>query len=139
MDKILGMEAAVLSVAAGARIVEKHFTLDKNYSDFRDHQLSSDPKEFKILVEKIRKVENLMGHGEELIQESEKENNIHMRRSIAVKKNLPQGHVINIEDITWVRPGTGIAPGEENLVCGMTLNRNILKGQLIEKDYLIKK
>ena len=138
-DHTNGIEACLIAVSLGAKIIEKHFTIDKNYSDFRDHQLSSDPKEFKILVEKIRKVENLMGHGEELIQESEKENNIHMRRSIAVKKNLPQGHVINIEDITWVRPGTGIAPGEENLVCGMTLNRNILKGQLIEKDYLIKK
>ena len=74
-DHTLGLDAAVFSVFAGARIIEKHFTLNKNFSNFRDHQLSSDPKEFKILVEKIRKVENLMGHGEELIQESEKENN----------------------------------------------------------------
>ena len=49
-DHTIGITAAVLSVIAGARIVEKHFTLDKNYSDFRDHKLSADPKEMSLMV-----------------------------------------------------------------------------------------
>ena len=53
-DHTLGIEAAVLSVALGARIVEKHFTLDHNYSDFRDHKLSADPKGFREMVLRIR-------------------------------------------------------------------------------------
>ena len=56
-DHTLGIEAAVSSVLVGARIVEKHFTLDKNYSDFRDHQLSADPDEMNMLVKEIRKTE----------------------------------------------------------------------------------
>ncbi len=54
-DHTLGTEAAVLAVAAGARIVEKHFTLDKHHSDFRDHQLSADPAEMEMLVKRIRR------------------------------------------------------------------------------------
>jgi sialic acid synthase SpsE len=138
-DHTDGIEACLTAVSLGSKIIEKHFTIDKKYSDFRDHQLSSDPKEFKHLVKSIRKIENLMGHGEELIQESEKENIIQMRRSIASKKDLPKGHLIEIDDITWVRPGTGIPPGKENLVCGKILNKNILKGQLIKKNFLEKK
>ena len=46
-DHTIGTKAAELSVACGAKIIEKHFTLDKNYSDFRDHQLSADPKGFR--------------------------------------------------------------------------------------------
>ena len=56
-DHTLGTEAAVLAVAAGARILEKHFTLDKHQSDFRDHQLSADPAEMDELVRRIRQAE----------------------------------------------------------------------------------
>ena len=49
------------SVFAGARIIEKHFTIDKNYSDFRDHHLSADFVDMKHLVEKVRKVEIMFG------------------------------------------------------------------------------
>ena len=136
-DHTIGIEACLTAVSLGAKIIEKHFTIDKNYSDFRDHQLSSDPTEFKNLVESIRKVENLLGDGEELIQESEKENIIQLRRSIAAKKDLPKGHIIEIDDLIWVRPGIGIPPGKENQVCGMILNKNILKGQIIKTNYLI--
>src|SRR5690606_970215 len=55
-DHTLGITAATYAVAAGARIVEKHFTLDKNHSDFRDHQLSADPAEMARLVASIRDV-----------------------------------------------------------------------------------
>jgi N,N'-diacetyllegionaminate synthase len=60
-DHTLGTEAAVLAVAAGARIIEKHFTLDKRQSDFRDHQLSADPAEMSELIQRIRAAESLLG------------------------------------------------------------------------------
>ena len=62
-DHTLGIDAAVYSVACGARIVEKHFTIDKNYSEFRDHQLSADPKDLADLVRRIREVETALGSG----------------------------------------------------------------------------
>ena len=59
-DHTIGLDSACLAVSMGARIIEKHFTLDKNYSDFRDHQLSADPVELRELVKRIRKIEVLM-------------------------------------------------------------------------------
>src|SRR5208282_1725572 len=49
-DHSLGIEAAVLAVAVGARVIEKHFTLNKNYSDFRDHKISANPVEMRDMV-----------------------------------------------------------------------------------------
>ncbi len=60
-DHTLGIQAAVLAVALGARIIEKHFTIDKNYSDFHDHQLSADPMEFALLAQKVKETLELLG------------------------------------------------------------------------------
>ena len=60
-DHTLGIEAATLAVAAGARVIEKHFTLEKDQSDFRDHQLAADPTELLELVRSIKHVQELMG------------------------------------------------------------------------------
>jgi len=68
-DHTLGCDAAVLSVGAGARIIEKHFTLNKKQSDFRDHLLSADPSEMYDLVQRIHHAEVLMGSGIKKIQE----------------------------------------------------------------------
>lgn len=57
-DHTNGLDAALMSVALGARIIEKHFTLDKHYSEFRDHQLSADPAELKHLISKVRELES---------------------------------------------------------------------------------
>lgn len=62
-DHTLGVEAAVLAVALGARIIEKHFTISKTHSDFRDHQLSADPAELAELVRRTRLAETLLGDG----------------------------------------------------------------------------
>lgn len=60
-DHTLGLVAPVAAVAAGARVIEKHFTLDKNLSDFRDHQLAANPIELTELVVRIREVETMLG------------------------------------------------------------------------------
>ncbi|HLN09937.1 MAG TPA: N-acetylneuraminate synthase family protein, partial [Xanthobacteraceae bacterium] len=62
-DHTLGNDSAVLSVALGARVIEKHFTLDKNLSEFRDHKLSDDPAEFADLVRRVRGAEAMLGTG----------------------------------------------------------------------------
>jgi N,N'-diacetyllegionaminate synthase len=135
-DHTLGIEAAVLSVAVGARIVEKHFTLDKNASDFRDHQLSADPEEMAGLVHRIRKVETLLGNGQKVRQPSEEPSAAALRRSIAVKRDLPSGTCLSWQDITWLRPGGGIAPGGEGAVLGRKLKMPLKSGQPITPDLL---
>lgn len=140
-DHTLGIEAATFAVAAGARIIEKHFTLDKNHSEFRDHQLSADPQDFRLLVSSIRRVEALQGSGEITPQACEEGNRAPVRRSIAAAQDLAAGTMLTAAHITWVRPGTGIPPGEESAVLGRTITRSLAQGEMIvHKDlYLPEK
>ena len=124
-DHTLGTEAAVLAVALGARIVEKHFTLDTAYSDFRDHRLSADPDEFRCLVRRVREAEELLGTPAKEVQPSERDAVLALRRSIVAAADLPAGHRVEPSDLTWVRPGGGLAPGEEHRLVGHTLRRDV--------------
>lgn len=135
-DHTIGIDAATYAVAAGARIIEKHFTIDKHHSDFRDHQLSADPDDMKMLVENIRKVEVLLGASEKKIQPSEVGMETAIRRSIAVSRDIPKGSILTFADLTWVRPGTGLLVGNESLVIGKLLNRSLRRGELILPEML---
>ena len=135
-DHTIGINAAVLSVIAGARIVEKHFTLDKNLSDFRDHKLSADPREMRLMVNKIREAEKMLGKEEKKIQMCEKEMNISGRRSIAVARNLKSGTKLKKLDLIWVRPGKGFSPGNEKKIIGKKLNKSLNMGEIILKTHL---
>lgn len=130
-DHTLGTEAAVLSVALGARIIEKHFTLDKNYSDFRDHKLSADPDEFSLLVRRVREGVELLGSGKIELAECERDTKTQVRRSIAAKVDLPRGSRLERRDLCWVRPGHGLPPGSDAKILGKILKRPIRRGELI--------
>ena len=138
-DHTIGIDAAALSVAMGARIVEKHFTIDNNYSDFRDHHLSADPTQFRELVQRIECIKTLIGNGEKVPQASEQAGRESMRRSIAARRDLPAGTVIVADDLTWIRPGGGIAPGDEDLVLGRTLIENVTAGDHILRSMVADK
>jgi len=135
-DHTLGIEAAVLSVALGARIIEKHFTLDKNHSDFHDHSLSSDPEEMRRLVCKIKSASEYLGHGKKGISAAEEKIKKQSRRSIVAAHDLNVGHKININDLDWIRPDHihSLSPGDENKVLGKSLLRNIVKGDMISLE-----
>jgi len=135
-DHTLGIDAAIYAVAVGAKIIEKHFTIDKKYSDFRDHQLSAEPSEMKTLVEKVRKLETLLGSGDKKPQPCEVSLETAMRRSIAVVRDIPKGTILRFDDLTWVRPGNGLPIGNEYLVIGKLLNRNLQRGQIIFPEML---
>ena len=79
-------------MALGARVIEKHFTLAHDHSEFRDHQLSADPAELKMLVERIREADALLGDGTKRIMPSEAATAVAARRSIVAARDLPAGH-----------------------------------------------
>jgi len=128
-DHTIGLEAALAAIALGADIVEKHFTLDKNYSDFRDHQLSADPPEMRQLVERARHVRVLVGTGEKRVQPCEEAHAALIRRSIVAAENLPAGKPLQMEDLTWIRPAGGLSPGQESLLVGKRLRRPVSFGE----------
>jgi N,N'-diacetyllegionaminate synthase len=132
-DHTLGTQAATLSIAAGARIIEKHFTLDRNYSDFRDHQLSADPGMMADLVKAIREAEVLMGSGDLAPRQVERDSEVPVRRSIAAAREMKAGETVGPGDIMWIRPGEQIAPGREAEVLGRTLAKPVGAGVLFTK------
>ncbi len=135
-DHTLGIDAAVLSVAAGARIVEKHFTIANDHSSFRDHRLSADPRAMAELVRRIREVERMMGDGARVPRPCEEAAIPRLRRSVAARRPLPAGTVLSPDDLTWLRPAGGIAPGQEQLVLGRALAVPLEAGQPITLDCL---
>ncbi|MGH2933086.1 MAG: N-acetylneuraminate synthase family protein [Gaiellaceae bacterium] len=133
-DHTIGVDAAPLAVALGARVIEKHFTLDKSYSDFRDHLLSADPLELTDLVRRIRLAETLLGAATKRVQPSEESGVVALRRSIAALRDLPAGHAITAEDLTWLRPGGGLRPGQEEALLGRRLRRAVSAGEQLGVD-----
>jgi sialic acid synthase SpsE len=128
-DHTEGIAAGPLAVALGAQIVEKHFTLDIGFSDFRDHQLSADPDEMRELVSRIREAETMLGARSKVVQPSEESALETMRRSIVATRDLTSGHQIGLDDLTWVRPGGGLPPGKEELLVGRALVRDVRSGE----------
>ena len=135
-DHTIGITSAVLSVTAGARVVEKHFTLDKNYSDFRDHKLSADPEEMFLMVKKIREAEKILGKNDKKPQLCEKNMHVLARRSIAVNRDLKIKTKLLRSHLTWVRPGNGFSPGQEKKILGKKISRSLKMGEIIKKSDL---
>lgn len=133
-DHTIGIEACPLAVAMGARIIEKHFTLSKTFSDFRDHQLSADPADMREMVAKIRMAEAMIGDGRKVPQASEAQGAPGMRRSIVAGQDLPAGTVLRMEHLTWIRPAGGIAPGNEQLLLGRKTKKALAFGELITAE-----
>lgn len=120
-DHTIGVEAAVLAAAAGARIIEKHFTLDKDFSDFRDHSLSADAQDLRDLRDRLDQVELLLGRGEKSPDESEIAVIPTIRRSLTVARDLPVGHTLEGTDLQCLRPEGGLPPSALSSTAGRRL------------------
>ncbi|MDX1903378.1 MAG: N-acetylneuraminate synthase family protein [Thermonemataceae bacterium] len=134
-DHTEGIVAALGAVALGACFVEKHFTLDKNLEG-PDHRFSANPQEMKDLVMAIRFLEKSFGVSKIAPTTKEQEGRLNFRLSCVAKTDLPQGHILQKEDITFSRPATGLAPKFVNLLIGKTLQRNIFKSEVINFEIL---
>lgn len=108
-DHTLGIEVPIAAVALGAKVIEKHFTLNKALPG-PDHKASLDPEELKLMVQAIRNIEASLGSGVKLPSSSEKKNMDIARKSIHLSKNVHKGSVLTLDDLTIKRPGNGISP-----------------------------
>ena len=135
-DHSLGNEAAITAVSLGARFIEKHFTIDKKHSSFRDHQLSCDPKDLSNLVSRIRETEAALGDPEKRVQKCEVDNLSALRRSYAASRHLSSGTVLTEDHLLPVRPNVGISVNRIEDVVGKTLQTDLQEGSLIFEDQL---
>jgi len=126
-DHTIGTEIPIAAVALGAKIIEKHFTLDRNLKG-PDHKASLEPKELKYMVDSIRNLEQAMSEdGIKEPSQGERKNIAIARKSIHLLKDLSSGSVISEEDIISLRPGDGICSMNWEKVLGKTLKRDVKK------------
>lgn len=130
-DHTKGIEVPIAAVALGAKIIEKHFTLDKNMEG-PDHKASLEPDEFEKMVKSIRNVEISLGKGEKAPTKSEMKNKKLVRKSIVAKRAISEGEVFDIENITTKRPSGGISPMKWYSVIGQRAKRKFEKDEMIE-------
>ncbi len=130
-DHTLGIEVPIAAVALGARVIEKHFTLDRTLPG-PDHRASLEPSELKQMVEAIRNIESaISGSEKKEPSKSEKKNISIARKSIHLKRALNKGAVIKSEDIIPLRPGTGISPMLWDSVIGKKVNKDLPQNYLL--------
>ena len=123
-DHTLGIEVPVAAVAMGAKIIEKHFTLDKNLPG-PDHKASLEPDELKGMVKAIRNIEMSFGDGIKKPNKSEIEIMKVTRRSLIATRDIRAGEIIKESDVAIKRPGIGIQPKFKDIVIGMKLINGI--------------
>ncbi len=130
-DHTLGIEIPIAAVAMGAKVIEKHFTLDKTMEG-PDHRASLEPTELKAMVDAIRNIEVALGSGIKEPSESENKNKKIARKSIVASTNIKIGDTFNEENLTIKRPGNGISPMEWENVMGKIAKRDFVEDELIE-------
>ncbi len=135
-DHTLGVEAAVISLALGARIIEKHFTLDKTRTTFRDHALSADPTDLKRLAEIVHAADSILGSGEKILCAAEVEMAKAARRSIVATRDLPQGTRLTLNDFDYVRPRNGFPPLRAKDLAGRVIRKSLQPHEVITEDHL---
>ena len=136
-DHTVGSTAAVVAVILGARVIEKHFTLDKNLPG-PDHWFSADLQEFKQMVNQIRQAEIMLGNTDFSLSEVEKKQKIIARRSLIVAEPIKKGEIIKPDQIVFKRPGSGLPSKYLNKIVGKKAKNNFSKGYIFKMKDLQK-
>ena len=102
-DHTFGDETVLGAVTLGAKYIEKHFT-DDNYRNGPDHPFSMNPKTWKKMVDRTRRLEQALGSPVKKIEKNELETVVLQRRSIRIKNDLRKGDTISKDDIIYLRP-----------------------------------
>ena len=136
-DNGSGILIPQISVAVGAKIIEKHFTLNKKLKG-PDQKLSADPKDLKKIVEKIREIEELLGDGGKICQPSELENRILARRSIFSNRLIQKNEKISTDMLKIIRPDVGIKPEYLTKVIGKRSKKTIKENESMKWKNLTK-
>jgi N-acetylneuraminate synthase/N,N'-diacetyllegionaminate synthase len=130
-DHVPNNYACFAAVAKGAKVIEKHFTLDKNLPG-PDHSSSLNPEEMAELVTGIRSIEKSLGSKIKQPTKAELKNKTGMRRSIVINSFLPKGAIVTKEVVSFKRPATGIAPKMLAEVIGKKVVKDIAADTILK-------
>ena len=132
-DHTKGIEVPIAATALGAKVIEKHFTLDRNMEG-PDHKASLEPNELKKMVESIRNIEKAIGNKVKFVTESESKNKSVARKSIVAAKQIKKGEIFTAENLSVKRPGTGISPLKWHDILGKKSQFDYDKEELIKLE-----
>jgi len=135
-DHTTGIEVPIMAVTMGAKVIEKHFTLDHTMEG-PDHFASLEPSELKKMVKAIRNVEKSFGSKRKEITDNEKKNIFYMRRSIHASVDIKKADIMKDNNIKITRPFNGIEPWFIGVVLGKKVKNNIKKDDPIRWEDLL--
>lgn len=130
-DHTQGYVAAVGAVALGACFLEKHFTLDRNLPG-PDHWFSADPAELADYVAAVRTLEQNLGNSAIGPTPAEAEARRGYRLSCVAARALRAGETLDVADIAFRRPGTGLPPGAASWIVGLAPTRDVPQGHVFQ-------
>tara|TARA_B100000123_G_scaffold235357_1_gene186234 strand:+ start:1937 stop:2977 length:1041 start_codon:yes stop_codon:yes gene_type:complete len=131
-----GISISIAAAALGAKIIERHFTIDKNMKG-GDHKASLNEEELTTLIKEIRIVETAMGNFCKKKLESEQKCFIKLSKSLVTTQKIKKGEKIKREHLTTKGPGDGISPMKMYLIIGRVVNRDIDEDTVLYNDYLL--
>ena len=132
-DHTKSIEASIAAVALGAKVIEKHFTLNAKDRG-PDHSSSIEPDKFLEMTTAIRNIEKALGNGVKKPTKSEILNMKSTKKSIVAKKNIKIGEKFTINNLTIKRPGTGLSPIHFNSLIGKKSSKNYKIDDLIKNE-----
>ena len=130
-DHTDGIAVPIAAVAMGAKVIEKHLTLDRTMEG-PDHRASLEPDQFAAMVQGIRAIERALGDGIKQPTASERANLPVVRKSLVALRPIQAGEYFTVENITAKRPGTGISPMQWDALIGRKASRAYALDELIE-------
>ena len=133
-DHTLGGEVSTAAVALGAKIIEKHFILDRNMGG-PDSEFSMEPNEFKQMVDSIRNVEKALGEVRYELSDKMKSNR-EFSRSLFVVKDMKKGEIITEDNVRSIRPGFGLHPKYLKEILGKRINKDLKKGTPFKLEFI---
>lgn len=135
-DHTLGYSISLAAIAKGAKIIEKHFTLDKNMEGW-DHKVSADPKDLEIICKEGKNIFECLGNRYKVVSQDELEKREKFRKSATSARDIKEGEIITDQDIVYKRPGTGITPVEAKWLIGRKARQDISEDTTLLWDYFV--
>src|SRR3989344_3617129 len=126
-DHTLGISIPLASVALGACVIEKHFTLDKQMEGW-DHKVSADAEELKSICTDSKRIQQALGGTRVVSPEGEAKRRA-FQRSIVAARDIEAGEIFKEEDVAFKRPGIGLPPEAVSYIIGKPAKNKLLKDQ----------
>lgn len=134
-DHTLGIEISLAAVGLGARVVEKHFTINRELPG-GDNSMSVLPQELERLNVAVQRVHRALGSSLRLKTPSEMRLDVRLHRSLIVRRDVKPGEIIRPEDLDAVRPGGGISPNDLDKIVGRRVAKRLRKGDKVRPESL---